>query len=127
MRAADDHQKLVDLERLLQVVERAELHRLDRALDGRVRGHHQDLRPLAAARPAGDLANQIEAAQFRHQLSTTSRSNGRSPMSFSASRGLPVSRDSMAPSWSSACFSAWRIFARRRRADGRHAPVTSTL
>ena len=49
-RAPHDDQQLVDLERLLQVVERAELHRLDRALDRGVRGHHQDLRPLAFGR-----------------------------------------------------------------------------
>ena len=49
-RAPDDDEQLVDLERLLQVVERAELHRLDRALDGRVGRHHQDLR---RARPPG--------------------------------------------------------------------------
>jgi hypothetical protein len=43
-RAVDDDEQLVDLEGLLQVVERAQLHRLDRALDGGVRGHQQDLR-----------------------------------------------------------------------------------
>ena len=42
--APDDDDELVDLERLLQVVQRAELHGLDRALDRRVGGHHQDLR-----------------------------------------------------------------------------------
>ena len=46
-RPLDHHHQLVDLERLLQVVERAELHRRQRALDGGVRRHHQDLRPLA--------------------------------------------------------------------------------
>ena len=67
-RAPDDHQQLVDLERLLQVVERAELHRLDRALDGRVRRHHQNLRPLAFRRRADVLADQIEAAHLRHHV-----------------------------------------------------------
>ena len=67
-RAPDDDQQLVDLERLLQVVERAELHGLDRALDGRVRRHHEDLRPLAFGRRADVLADQIEAAQLRHDV-----------------------------------------------------------
>ena len=66
--AADDDEKLVDLERLLQVVERAELHRFDRALHGGVRRHHEDLRPLAVARSARDLPNEVEAAQLGHQV-----------------------------------------------------------
>ena len=43
-RPADHHQQLVDLERLLQIVERAQLHRFDGALDRRVRRHHENLR-----------------------------------------------------------------------------------
>ena len=49
-RARDDDEQLVDLERLLQIVERAELHRGDGALDGGVRRHHQNLRPLGLDR-----------------------------------------------------------------------------
>src|SRR5262249_42862357 len=43
-RALDLDQKLLFGERFLDVVERAETHRLDRALDGSVRRHHDDLR-----------------------------------------------------------------------------------
>ncbi len=67
-RAADDDQQLVDLERLLQIIERAELHRLDRAFDGRVGGHHQNLRPLAFGRRADQLADQLQAAKLRHDV-----------------------------------------------------------
>ena len=67
-RPAHDHEELVDLERLLQIVERPEFHRLDRALHGGVRGHHQDLRPLAVARGARDFADEVEAAQLGHQV-----------------------------------------------------------
>ena len=87
-RAADDDQQLVDLERLLQVVERAELHRLDRALDRGVRGHHQDLGPLALGRRADVLADQVEAAQLRHDVvddEEVERPLGQQPL---ASRGL---------------------------------------
>ena len=42
-RLCDLHEKLLLGERLLDVVERAEAHRLDGALDGAVRGHHDDL------------------------------------------------------------------------------------
>jgi hypothetical protein len=67
-RAPDHHQQLVDLERLLQVVERPQLHRLQRALDRGVRRHHQNLRPLAFGRRGDELANELEAAQFRHHV-----------------------------------------------------------
>ena len=76
-RAPDDDEQLVDLERLLQVVERPELHRLDRALDRGVRGHHHDLRPVlarsgapapAVGRRADVFANQIEPALLRHHV-----------------------------------------------------------
>ena len=64
-RAPDDDQQLVDLERLLQVVERAELHRLDRALDRGVRRHHQRSAARSASGVDADvLADQIEAAQL---------------------------------------------------------------
>ncbi len=66
-RAADDDEELVDFERLLQVVERPELHGLDGALDRRVRGHHDDLRPLDRGRRV-ELADQIEAGDVRHQI-----------------------------------------------------------
>ena len=66
--AVDDDQQLVDLERLLQVVERAQLHRRDRALDRGVRGHHQDLRPLALAAMATEVADEVEAGQVGHQV-----------------------------------------------------------
>ena len=67
-RAPDDDEQLVDLERLLQVVERAELHRLDRALDRGVRGHHQDLRTFTFGRGGDELADQLQAAQLRHHV-----------------------------------------------------------
>ena len=66
--AAGHDEQLVDLEWLLQEVECAELHRLDGALDRRVRRHHHDLRPLALRRGADDLANQIQARDVGHQV-----------------------------------------------------------
>ena len=57
-RAFRDDEQLVDLERFLQVIERAETHRFDRALDRRVRRHHDDLRPLAGR--GGQLAHEIQ-------------------------------------------------------------------
>ena len=51
-RPADHDEELVDLERLLEIVECPELHRLDRALDRRVRSHHQHLSPFAFGRRA---------------------------------------------------------------------------
>ena len=65
--ATGDHQQFVDLERLLQVVERAELHRLDGAFDRRMCGHHHDLRPLGGAGGV-ELADQIEPRQIGHQV-----------------------------------------------------------
>ena len=65
--AAGQHQQLVDLERLLQVVARAELHRLDGALDAAVRGHHDDGRPLRFRRDGGEVADHVEAGAIRHQ------------------------------------------------------------
>ena len=88
-RAADDDQQLVDLERLLQVVEGAELHRFDGALDRGVRGHHQDLRPLAFGRRrrrSSRIRSRPVSSGIR--LSTTSRSNERSASRRCASRGL---------------------------------------
>jgi len=77
-RAPGDDEELVDLERLLQVVERAQLHRLDRALDGGVRGHHDNLRTVIAqaggasapaVRGRADvLADQIEPVLFGHHV-----------------------------------------------------------
>ena len=63
-----DNQELVDLEGLLQVVEGTQLHRLDGAFDGGMRRHHQNLRPLAFRCRTDQLANQIEAAQLRHDV-----------------------------------------------------------
>ena len=78
-RAPHDDQQLVDLERLLQVVERAELHRLDRALDRRVRRHHQDLRPLAFGRRRdvareSDRGRSAPASRCRRRARRTVRS-----------------------------------------------------
>ena len=67
-RARDDDEQLLDLERLLQVVERAQLHRFDRALDGRVRGHHQNLRPLGFGRRGDQLPDEIEPCRVGHQV-----------------------------------------------------------
>ena len=49
-RTIDHDQQFIDFERLLQVIERSEFHRLDGALDRRVCGHHQNLRPIADRR-----------------------------------------------------------------------------
>ncbi len=88
-------QQLVDLERLLQVVEGAEFHRLDRALDGRVRRHHDDLRPLGR-RLRRELANQIEAGQLRHQVvddEQVEHALGEQPLRFARTRR----RDDLVP------------------------------
>jgi hypothetical protein len=66
-RAVDDDQQLVDVERLLQVIESPELHRLDRAFDRGVRRHHDHLRPLRR-RNSRQLTNEIQSGQFRHQI-----------------------------------------------------------
>ncbi len=66
-RPAGDDEQLVDFEGLLQVVERAELHRFDRALDRRVRGHHHDLRPIGGARGV-QLADEVEPRELGHQI-----------------------------------------------------------
>ena len=105
-RAVDDDQQLVDLERLLQVVERAELHRLDRALDRGVRGHHQDLRPLAGRRRrrrarGSDRGRSAPASGCRRPARRTAAA----PSSRCASRGLPVATTSC-PSPRSAAASA---------------------
>ena len=67
-RPVDDDEKLVDLERLLQVVARTELHGLDGAVDGGMRGHHHDLRTLGLRNGGGELPHQIEAGHIRHQV-----------------------------------------------------------
>ena len=65
---AHGDEQLVDVERLLQIVACAQLHRLDRALDGAVRGHHHDRRPLAVRRRGRELANHLEAGALGHQV-----------------------------------------------------------
>ena len=74
-RPVDHHEQLVDLERLLQVVEGAEPHRLDRALDGGVRGHDHDLRQLGgvARRASSRMTSRPLSSGMR--LSTTRTSN----------------------------------------------------
>ncbi len=67
-RPSHDHEELVDFKRLLQVVERTELHRFDGAFDSGVRRHHQHLRAVAFRRGVDVLANQLEAAQFGHHV-----------------------------------------------------------
>ncbi len=67
-RACGHDEELVDFEGLLQVVEGAELHGFDRALDRRVRRHHQNLRTLAGARRTDDLTDQLESAELGHQI-----------------------------------------------------------
>ncbi len=66
-RAARHHEQLVHLERFLQIVERAKLHRLDGALDGGVCRHHHDLR-LFGRGHAAQVPDQIEARQIGHQV-----------------------------------------------------------
>ena len=87
-RAARDDEQLVDFEGLLQEIERAELHRLDGALDGRVRRHHQDLRPLALRRRADELADEVEPDTSGIRLSRSARSNA-APASSCARRVRP--------------------------------------
>ena len=66
-RPAGDDEQFVDFEGLLQVVERPELHRFDGALDGRVRGHHDDLRPLGRAGGV-QLTDKIQPRQLGHEV-----------------------------------------------------------
>ena len=67
-RAPHDDEQLVDFEGLLQVVERAQLHRFDGALDRRVRRHHQNLRALGFGRRGDQLADQVEPGRIGHQV-----------------------------------------------------------
>ncbi len=67
-RALRDDEKFVDFEGLLQVVQRAELHRFDRALHGRMCRHHEDLGALGGTGRIDDLPDQLEAAQLGHQV-----------------------------------------------------------
>ena len=67
-RVVDYDEQFVDLERLLEVVDCPELHGLDGALDGGVRSHHQDLRPVCLRRGGDQLSNQIQAGEVRHQV-----------------------------------------------------------
>ncbi len=67
-RVADQRDQLLDLERLLQVVERPELHRLDGALHRGMGGHHQHLRPFGRRHRLRHLPNQLEACHARHQV-----------------------------------------------------------
>ena len=62
-RVADLHLQLVDVERLGQVVVRAEAHRLDRGVGGRKRGDHdaEDVRVDPLRR-----AQDVHAAHVRH-------------------------------------------------------------
>ena len=95
-RAPDEHEELVDLERLLKVVERAELHRLDRALDRRVRRHHKNLRPLAVLTGAGELPDQLEARHSRHDVvhdQQVEQALAEKPLRFARSRR----RDDLVP------------------------------
>ena len=66
-RTADDDQQFVDFERLLQIVERAELHRLDRAFHGGVRRHHHHLRPFPALRCRTDALGGSPVAPLRRR------------------------------------------------------------
>ena len=65
-RAPHRREQLVDFERLAQIVERAQLHRVDRAVDGRVRRHQDDVRRVG--RRADVLADELEAAHARHHV-----------------------------------------------------------
>src|SRR5579864_571362 len=65
-RAPDDDEKLIDFEWLLQIVRRTELHGVDCALDGRVRGHHHDFRPVTGRRD--DLPQELEPGHLGHEV-----------------------------------------------------------
>ena len=67
-RPADHHQQLVDHERRLQIVERAQLHRFDGAFHRRVCRHHENLRALGFRSRADVLADEIESARLRHHV-----------------------------------------------------------
>ena len=119
-RAPHDDQQLVDLERLLQVVERAELHRLDGALDRRVRRHHQDLRPFASRASSRDeLADQIEAGRVRHQVVDDQHVDAALGEQRAALRARCRLRRTSCPSSRSACPSVLAGFSLRRRRAAR--------
>ena len=67
-RPVHEHQQLVDLERLLQIIERSQLHRFDGAFDRGVRRHHQDLRAIAFRGRRHQFPDQIGAGEVRHQV-----------------------------------------------------------
>ncbi len=66
--AAHHHEEFVDLERLLQIVEGAQLHRLDGAFDGGIGRHHQHQRPLGLRDRLNQFADEIEARHLGHQV-----------------------------------------------------------
>ena len=127
-RAPDDDQQLVDLERLLQVVERAELHRLDRALDAwraRSSSGSAAARPRASTPTSSRIRSRPLSSGIR--LSTTSTSKGRSASSRCASRGAASSRPRRGRASRSARPSALRIFSSSstRRMEPRWASSAS--
>ena len=60
---AEDGPQAIEIKRLREVLARAELDRLDRALDRRVPGHQDD---FTSRHRAANLAQQLEAMHVRH-------------------------------------------------------------
>ena len=67
-RAPDHNEELIDLERLLQVVKGAELHRLDCTLDRGVSCHHEDLWTLTLLDGRAELSDQVQTGHRRHEV-----------------------------------------------------------
>ena len=67
-RVAHQREQCVHFERLLQVVESAELHGLDRALDGRVGCHQQHLRAFGLRELAHDIPDELEPGEPGHHV-----------------------------------------------------------
>ena len=110
-RVADQREQLFDLERLLQVVQRAELHRLDRAFDRRVRRHHQHLRPLRRRHGLRDARESARARSSR--ASRCRRPEGRmiSRRAAAGRRGPEVVSTTSCPSSRNARPRRLRIFS----------------
>ena len=67
-RAANNDEQLVHLERFLEVVERAQLHRLDRTLHRGMRRHHENLWAVTLRHGRGKVPDQVDASHLRHEV-----------------------------------------------------------
>jgi hypothetical protein len=65
--AVQHQQKLLGAERLVDVVERPQLHRLHRRVDGAEGGHHDELRVGLQRRRHGEHVHPVDAGEVQVQ------------------------------------------------------------